>query len=309
VRGRPAPATAYPARPMNVAIVTCSILPEGNEYDLPLLPALERAGAAVALEVWDDPGVRWHDYDRVVVRWPWDYTYKRDAFVEWAETVGDRLHNRPAVLRWNSEKSYLADLAAAGLPVVDTALVRPGDSAPELSGEVVVKPTVSAGARDTGRFSPAVHHDATALIDRITGAGGTAMIQPYLPAVEARGETAIVVIAGRESHVLRKRAVLAPDEEAPLADHDLRSAAVMFDPELVQPGEAGDGERELAARVIGYMEERFGQAPLYARVDMLTDAAGSPVLLELEAVEPALYLQGAPGAAERLADAILKPPA
>ena len=293
---------------MKIAIVTCSLLPDGQDYDRPLIGALEEAGAEVALEVWDDPGVAWHDYDRVVVRWPWDYTHKRDAFVAWAEAVGDRLHNRPAVLRWNSEKSYLADLDAAGLPVVDTALVRPGDPVPELLGEVVVKPTVSAGARDTGRFSPAVHHEAHALIERLTAAGRTAMVQPYLADVEARGETAIVMFAGRESHVLRKGAVLAPDEEAPLADHELGSAQVMWDPELVQPGEANDAERELAGRVIAHVAERFGEIPLYARVDMLADAGGEPALLELEAVEPALYLSTTPGAAERLADAILSSP-
>jgi len=293
---------------MKIAIATCSLLPEGHDYDRPLLPALARAGADVTVEVWDDPGVSWRDYDRVVVRWPWDYTHKRDAFVEWAESVGDRLHNRPEVLRWNSEKSYLADLAAAGLPVVDTALVLPGDPVPELHGEVVVKPAVSAGARDTGRFSPGVHHQATALIERLTGAGRTAMVQPYLPAVEAHGETAIVMFAGRESHVLRKGAVLSPDEEAPLADHELGAAEVMWDPELVRPGEASDAERELAARVVGYVAQRFGETPLYARVDMLTDGTGAPVLLELEAVEPALYLATTPGAAERLADAILSAP-
>ena len=224
-------------------------------------------------------------------------------------SVGDRLHNRPAVLRWNSEKGYLADLQPLASPWWTPPWCDPAIPSPDLDGEVVVKPTVSAGARDTGRFSPAVHHEATALIERITGAGRTAMVQPYLTAVEARGETAIVMFAGRESHVLRKRAVLAPDEEAPLAENDLGSAEVMFDPELVQPGEASDAERALAARVVGHMAERFGEPPLYARVDMLTDAGGSPVVLELEAVEPALYLQGAPGAAERLADAILAPPA
>jgi len=293
---------------MRIAIATCSLLPEGHDYDRPLLPALERSGADVAVEVWDDPGVSWHHYDRVVVRWPWDYTHKRDAFLAWADSVGQHLHNRPAVLRWNSEKSYLADLGDAGLPVVDTTLVRPGHAVPDLHGEVVVKPTVSAGARDTGRFSPAVHHEARALIERLTGHGRTAMVQPYLRAVEARGETAIVIFAGRESHVLRKGAVLAPDEEAPLSEHDLGSAAVMFDPDLVVPGEANQDERALAGRVIEHVADRFGETPLYARVDMLTDARGAPVLLELEAVEPALYLSTTPGAAERLADAILASP-
>lgn len=291
---------------MHVAVVTCAALPDGHEWDLPLLGALERAGAAVAIETWDDQGVDWTRYDAAVVRWPWDYTRRREEFVAWAESVGERLHNAPAVLRWNSDKRYLADLAAAGLPVVPTTLVEPGEAPPGLDGrEVVVKPTVSAGARDTGRFGPAAHDGAQALIDRLTSSGRTAMVQPYLPAVEARGETAIVMVAGAESHVLRKRAVLGPDEEAPLAEGEVGSAAAMYDPDLVQPGEASAGERELARTVTEHLAQRFGEPPLYARVDMLAGDEGRPVLLELEAIEPALYLSTTPGAAERLAEAIV----
>ena len=88
-----------------------------------------------------------------------------------------------------------------------------------------------------------MHHEARALIERLTAAGRTAMVQPYLPAVEARGETAIVMFAGRESHVLRKGAVLAPDEEAPLADHELGSAAGDVGP---RAGAAGRGHRRRA---------------------------------------------------------------
>lgn len=292
---------------MEIAVATCAALPAGHEWDRPLLGALERAGASVALEVWDDRGVDWTRYDAVVVRWPWDYTQKREAFVAWAESVGERLHNRPAVLRWNSDKRYLAELGTAGLPVVPTRLVEPGEPPPELDArEIVVKPTVSAGARDTGRFAPAAHEGARALIERLTAAGRTAMVQPYLSAVEQRGETAMVMFAGAESHALRKRAVLGPDEEAPLAEGDLGSAAAMHDPELVQPGKASAAERELAAAVIDDVANRFGgEPPLYARVDMLAGEDGQPVLLELEAIEPALYLSAVTGAADRLAEAIV----
>ena len=142
----------------------------------------------------------WHDYDRVVVRWPWDYTHKRDEFVEWAESVGDRLHNRPAVLRWNSEKSYLADLQAAGLPVVDTT--------PGAARRPRPRPAWRGGGQAHRVGGRARHRVASArpcitrphaLIERLTGAGRTAMVQPYLAAVEARGETAIVMFAGRRA--------------------------------------------------------------------------------------------------------------
>jgi hypothetical protein len=132
------------------------------------------------------------------------------------------------------------------------------------------------------------------------------MVQPYLSRVEGEGETAVVMVDGRVSHVLRKGAILAPDEIAPVrTDDELGVAEVMYDPELVVASSAADDELELAGRVIGHIRERFGTTPLYARVDMLRDDAGTPVVLELEAVEPNFYFQQAPGADARLADAIV----
>lgn len=280
---------------LNIAIATCAALPYGFEDDRPLAQAL-----AAEFAVWDSPEVDWDRFDRVIVRSPWDYTFKRDAFLDWADSLGE-VQNRSEVLRWNSDKSYLADLAEAGLPVVSTEFVGPGDPIPGLDGEVVVKPTISAGARDTGRFSSCAHAGALSLVARLGEEGRTAMVQPYLPAVEAHGETAIVFFAGEQSHVLRKGAVLAEDEEAPIREEGVGAAEAMWDPELVVAGEADDAERELARRVIAHVSERFGAPPLYARVDMLPGPEGAPVLLELEAVEPCLYLRTAPGSAERLA--------
>ncbi len=287
-------------RAMKFAIATCAALPEGFEDDRPLAEAL---GAEFA--VWDSPDVDWDGFDRVIVRSPWDYTFKRDAFLDWASSLGERIHNRPEVMRWNSDKRYLADLAEAGLPVVSTEFVGPDDPIPELDGEVVVKPTISAGARDTGRFSSCAHAGALSLVARLREEGRTAMVQPYLPAVEEHGETAIVFIGGEISHVLRKGAVLGADEEAPIREEGVRTAAVMWDPELVVAGEAGEAEMELARRVMAYLSERFGEPPLYARVDMLPGPNEEPVLLELEVVEPCLYLGTAPGSAERLASMVL----
>ena len=287
-------------RVLKFAIATCAALPDGFEDDRPLAEALD-----AEFVVWDSPEVDWDRFDQVIVRSTWDYTHKRDAFLDWADALGGRLQNPPEVLRWNSDKRYVADLAAAGLPVVPTQFVGPGDSLPELAGEVVVKPTISAGARDTGRFSACVQADALALVARLRDQGRTAMVQPYLSAVETHGETAIVFFRDELSHVLRKGTVLGPDEEAPIREEDgLGTAAVMWDPELVLAGEADDGERDLGRRVVAHLAERFGAAPLYARVDMIRAEDGSPVLLELEVVEPCLYLATAPGAVGRLAAAI-----
>jgi hypothetical protein len=290
---------------LNVALATCAAMPDGFEADRGLKGELEAAGARASYVSWDDPGVDWDAFDVVVVRSTFDYSRRRDEFLAWADSLDGRLRNSPEVLRWNSDKRYLADLAAAGLPVVPTTFISPGDPLPPLDGEVVVKPAISAGGRDTGRFAPAAHHAARDLLVDITEGGRVAMVQPYLPAVDERGETALVFVAGEPSHVLRKRAVLAPDEVAPAREDEIGAAEVMYDDDLVRAGDATDAERALASAIVDAVTERFGAAPLYARVDLLAGEDGAPTLLELELVEPALYLAEAPDAARRLAAAIM----
>lgn len=290
---------------VRVAIASITELPQEFRDDEMLVDHLKRRGVAADTAPWDDPRVDWGSYDLVVIRSTWDYSRRRDEFIAWAERVGDRLENSPAVVRWNSDKRYLGDLRDAGLPVVETRYVEPGGQPPQIVGEVVVKPTISAGGRDTGRFGPAAASAAFELIAQIGVEGRTAMVQPFLDSVDTHGETAIVVIGGRKSHVLQKRAVLNADEVAPVRDDALGAAEVMYDPELVLAGTAKTDELALAAAVVDEVRRRFGATPLYARVDMLRDATGAPVVLELEAIEPSLYLTQADGAAERLADAIL----
>jgi hypothetical protein len=282
------------ARIMRFAFATCSALPDGARDDHAPAALL---GADV--RTWDDPSVDWNAYDRVVLRSTWDYTKRPEAFLAWCRAVGPRLRNRPELVAFNADKRYLA---ALDCPTVPTAFVAPGDPPPPLAGEVVVKPGVSAGARLTGRFGPAAHAEARALIGRIHAAGRVALVQPYLASVDERGETALVFFGGELSHVLRKRAVLRPDEVAPTATDGTGVAAVMHEPDLVAAGEADATERALAQRVVAEIAARFG-TPLYARIDLVRGADDLPLLLELEAIEPALYLATAPGAAERFANA------
>ncbi len=105
-------------------------------------------------------GVDWPGFDVVAVRSPWDYSKRRDEFVAWADAAGPNLHNSAGLLRWNSDKSYVADLERAGLAVVETTFLEPGQDWAGDDREVVVKPSVSAGGRDTGRFGPALAADA-----------------------------------------------------------------------------------------------------------------------------------------------------
>lgn len=139
--------------------------------------------------LWTDPSVDWASYAVAVCRSPWDYTWRRDEFVEWARRVDGltRLVNPAEVLIRNTDKTYLRDLAAAGVAVVPTLWQMPA-SMPW--PEVVVKPAVSAGARDTIRTSSLA--EAAAHAATIEAQGKTVMVQPYVPAVEGEGETSIV---------------------------------------------------------------------------------------------------------------------
>jgi hypothetical protein len=281
---------------VRVALVTCSALGEGRDDEAAVASLL-----GAEHRCWDDPSVDWESYDRVVIRSTWDYTARVSEFLAWCEAVGpQRLRNRPDLVSFNADKRSLLEI---GVETVPTVFVGPGDPLPHLDGEIVVKPNISAGARDTGRFSPAFHATARELIERIRASGRTALVQPYLSSVDRRGETALVFLGGDLSHVLRKRAVLAPDEVAPRADGALAPAAAMLREDLVIAGEAAPAEIALAHRVMGTVSERFG-TPLYARVDLVMNPQDRPVLLELEVIEPALYLDQSAGAAERLADAI-----
>jgi glutathione synthase/RimK-type ligase-like ATP-grasp enzyme len=268
-----------------IALATCSYFPDGDPDDAGLPDAI----AGSAFVVWDDDRVDWDAYDLVVIRSTWDYQGRRDEYLAWARRVGDRLVNPPEVVAWNTDKKYLRELAAAGLAVVETALVAPGEAfvAPEAEaggdGEYVVKPTVSAGSRDTARFTgddPRAH----ALVDAIHKSGRTAMVQPYVPSVDERGETALLFFGGAFSHAIHKGPLLARGADP---------TSEVFAAETIEPREATEAERALGERVLAWVGERFPGAELtYARVDVVEGPDGAPLVLELELTEPSLFFMG-----------------
>lgn len=285
---------------MRVAFATCSLVPEGWPDD-------HEAAALLGADFrsWEDAHVDWALYDRVVLRSVFTYQHRVDAFLAWCRTIGaERLRNSPELVAFNADKRYLTELST---PTIPTLFVGAGDPLPELVGEVVVKPNVSAGARDTGRFSPATHAQALLLIERIRGRGGVALVQPYIADVDVAGETAFVFFGGELSHVLRKRAVLRPDEVAPVAREgfarELGVAQAMLEKDLVVASEAPSPEHSFAARACGEIAERFG-TPLFVRVDLARDGSDEPILMEIEAIDPLFYLSSAPGASARFAAAI-----
>jgi hypothetical protein len=282
---------------MRVAFATCAIWPDGRADDIDVAKII-----GADFRIWDDESVDWSAYDRVVIRSVWDYSHRVDQFVDWCRSVGaQRLRNTPELVAFNVDKRYLGVLRASIAP---TTFLEPGDDLPAFDSEVVVKPNVSAGARDTGRFLPEAADEAAALVAAIHASGRTALVQPYLAGVDELGETSVLFFGGMRSHVLRKRPVLRTAGIAPLADIAHAPAAVMLDADLVSASTATQAEFALADAVHEEITERFG-TPLYARIDMIPGPGGEPVLLELEAIEPNLYMDLVPGSVERLAAAIL----
>ncbi|CCG02604.1 ATP-grasp domain-containing protein [Blastococcus saxobsidens] len=263
--------------------------------DLPLaVAALGDAGYEVDLVRWDDAAADWSRFDLAVVRSCWDYAWRLAEFLAWAETV-PKLRNGVEVLRWNTDKTYLRDLERAGLPVVRTVWNPLGPADLPEAEEWVVKPSVSAGSRDTARWSDA----SAALVHaaQLAAAGRTAMVQPYLSSVDDRGETAMLFIGGRFSHAVRKGALLEPGEGV-RQDRNSRGDLSRVMPTAEQ--------RDVAGAVFAAIHDLVpgAPAPLYARIDLVHDEAARPVVLELELSEPSLFLPQAPEGAATLARAV-----
>ncbi len=276
-----------------VAFATCEPRQPMWEDDLLAAAVMEDAGVEVESVAWDRPGTDWASFDRVVVRSTWDYSTRLEEFLGWADSVGDRLRNSPEVIRWNADKRYLAELDGAGFPVPPTLLVAPGGRIPDLDGEFVIKPLVGAGARDTGRFGPESEPAAIELLAGLAERDQIAMVQPWIEEIEREGETSIVVIGGQVAWAVNKGSFLAPDSVVP-ADPE-GTAAAGRDEQLVRLVESRPDQVELAHRVVAWVSSRFGSTPLFARVDMVSTAAAGSVLIELELIEPSLYLGLAAG--------------
>ena len=291
-----------------VALATAAEFPDLDEDGAVLVSALGDRGVAAEPLVWTDDSADPASYDLVVVRCTWDYHVHHDAFLAWADRVASvtQLANPAGVVRWNTDKTYLRELADLGVPVVETAWFDPGDDVvlPE-AGEYVVKPAVSAGSKDTNRYVAGVHDEvARDHVADLLGRGKTVMLQPYLHQVDTFGETALLHFAGQYSHAIRK---------GPLLEVGMPLVEGAYKEETVEPREPGGAEHAVATAVLAAMPHTSartaGDDLLYARVDVVPDASGAPVLLELELTEPSMFLvhdgDGGALAAGRFADAIV----
>ena len=293
--------------PGRVALVTAERA-RGLDEDMPLLLAALAARGLIAAEVvWDDPTVKWSGFELVVVRSTWDYFARREEFLAWAERVAavSQLHNPVSVLRWNSDKRYLRDLASAAVPIVPTTFVEPGATAEAVLPDddeldAIVKPAVSAGSNDTARYRAGERDTALAHVARLQAERRVAMVQPYQRGVDEQGETALLYFDGRFSHAIRKGAIFAGGPQM---------VGGLFAREDIRPRQASAAERDVgdAALRAGTDVLPADCAPLlYARVDLVPLADGRPGVLELELCEPSLFVAHADGAGERFAAAIAR---
>ncbi|MFZ1063606.1 MAG: hypothetical protein WAN30_09080 [Acidimicrobiales bacterium] len=257
-----------------------------------LLAALAERGHVGELAIWDDERVDWDRYDLTVVRSTWDYAGRRAEFLEWARGVA-RIVNPYDALEYSSDKHYLADLGAAGHRIVPSYFCDVGDSPIFPSGDFVVKPCVGAGSIDAERYGPDQWALANAHVASLHERGRDVLIQPYVGSVDESGERALVYIDGEFSHAMTKGAMLntpAPERDA------------LFRLEVLRRAQGEIDARQFAERVLADLEWRD---LLYARVDLVEDEGGW-ALMELELVEPSLFLQFEPDAATRLARGIAR---
>jgi O-ureido-D-serine cyclo-ligase len=293
--------------PPHIALVTARAA-RGLDEDMPPLErALREAGAQATVVDWDDDAIDWAGFDLALLRSTWDYTQRASEFLDWAHRVSERtrLLNPLAVVRWNIDKHYMADLSRAGVPAVPSAFVEPDDDAqgaltafldvyPE-AAEFVVKPCVGAGSLDAQRHRRDEWPEAVAHVQRLLDARRSAVLQPYLRSVDEHGETALLFFEGEFSHAIRK---------GPMLGTGAATSGGLFVVEQITPREASSREIEIAKRALAALP--FPQPLLYARVDLIRDDDGSPRLLELELTEPSVFLAHADGAARRFVEAILR---
>jgi len=300
---------------LHIALVTTfEALPLDEDLP-PLVAALESLGVRASTPCWDDDAVDWSQFDVALLRSTWNYAEVIDRFRAWARQTAQQtlLLNPLPVVEWNTDKHYLVHLDHSGVPVVPSRFVEPGEGAEQslrefLAGgpkslsagrliefdQFVIKPSIGAGSRDAARFRREDVDRALAHLTRlVTTERRSALLQPYLKSVEDAGETAVVYFGGQPSHAFRKGPLLRLDAglvEGLFATEDIRGREAAAD--------------ELAVAAAAYAAIPF-DAPLYARIDMIRDDRGQPVVLELEMTEPSVYMLHAPGSADRFAAALL----
>lgn len=296
---------------MKIALVTAIAAFALDEDLAPLQAALLANGIEAPILAWDDTSVSWARFDAAVLRSPWDYAERLPEFLAWAERIGKktRLLNPLPVIRHNTDKHYLDELRRANVPVVPSRFAEPGEDATKAvqdflaefadAAEFVAKPAVGAGSRDAQRYSRAQQAAAEKHVARLLSERRSVLLQPYLPSVDDAGETALMFFDGQFSHAIRK---------GPLLRRDEGPTELLFAPEQITARKPGKDELQVAKAALAALPKLFGEKGhlAYARVDLIRDESGAPVLLELELTEPSLFFLHDGKAADKFAKSLKK---
>jgi glutathione synthase/RimK-type ligase-like ATP-grasp enzyme len=282
---------------MIIAMATSEKVADLTDDDRLLVDALSAKGVRSEAAIWNDDALDWEKYSAVVIRSTWDYHLRLDEFLAWLdrlESLEVKVFNAPSLVRWNTEKGYLRDLSDRGIAIVPTRWVERGEKTSLADvlretgwREVVVKPSVSASAHQTWRMSA---EESSAREEQFASMveSGRVLVQPFLDAIQTEGEWSLLFYGGEYSHSVLKR----PQQDDFRVQQTHGGTAVVQEPSREVVDEA--------YRVL----EAAGQASLYARVDGCV-VDGRFVLMELELIEPDLFLRAHPSAPMRLAEALL----
>jgi len=283
-------------QPRKIAFITHSGAPGFLDSDMPVVASLQEEGVEASAIPWDGPEVRWDAFSLLVLRSPWNYHRKFREFNSWLlrlQTQGARLMNPTKVVQWNSDKKYLLELAAMGHNVVPTQLLtKPATALPfDKWREIVVKPSISASSFETYRRTRE-HSDVESLVARILQHSDV-LVQPFIPAITTEGELSLVVLGGQFSHAMRK----SP------AEGDFRVQKSYGG--VCEPCSVPRRVVEFAERLVGELSELHKTPILYARIDGVLSGE-EIMIMEVELIEPYLFLEYSSGAQERFARVLLE---
>lgn len=280
-----------------IALATSSKHPCLAEDDRLLLNPLAERGIEAEPAIWNDFAIHWTSFDAVIVRSCWDYHLRPEKFLHWIASLSEArvpLWNPAALVRWNADKIYLRDLDAKAVAIVPTFWPEPGEAVPlrEKLDErgwtkAVVKPRISATAYRTQLVTVEDAASGQSLFDDLR-AGSGVMVQKFMDAIVSEGEWSLIFFGGRFSHAVLK----SPKTGDFRVQNDFGGSERADDPAA--------HVLQSATRIL----QTVGPT-LYARVDGVVEDNRFH-LMELELIEPMLFLSSHPGAPARFADAIAK---
>jgi hypothetical protein len=270
----------------------------GGEVDLDtaLLCKCLRGDAEVEVVAWDDPDVAWSEFDLAVALSTWDYPERVQEFLAWVEqcSAATQLANPPILIKWNLNKGYLRELEDSGVAVVPTRFFPPGAEVdlPD-DREFVIKPAIGVGSRYAARYCPESRAQATEHVRVLHDKRLTVMVQPYMNSIDEMGERALIFVKDTFMHAIHKDAVLKRGASFD-SQRDPHPSAVPWSP--TEP------ELALARKALASIPNP--DELLHARVDLVQGDSGSPVIMELELIDPNLFLAANSGSVAMICRAI-----